>query len=251
MSLAKRLELLEFQTPLTEEEQAKCSMMWANGGRVKGAAMIPKNGTWYIQFGFNGAVRTLGRAAKRFQLGLPTAARFSDMARQYFSKYRYPGSGFELNFSRARVTDDLKRELVFVHLLQDMEQYLLNTGAIHVPTDEERAKLEIQKHEPAIKLLDVYATVKQVGARQLQADARQIAMAATLTQLTTAAQPTQPGGWLADVATQLTELRKQQSVIIQILDVVAKRLNSTLTGSAPVVIPGNTCCDSPLGIVKV
>lgn len=130
--LANRLKDLEWVNPLSEGEQDQAREVVTTPGAKRHLVVpLPNLTSWAVRMYLGGEQRTLGLVnSKNIEAGL----RFADMAREYFWKYRVraaaPPEELDLNFSKARLNQDMTEELPALALLEQIEQYLLRIGAI-------------------------------------------------------------------------------------------------------------------------
>ncbi len=157
--LAVQLKRLEWITPLDPEELEECQekMAVTPDADAPGGIAIPKRRLvhplpgcvhWNVRMYLGGEQRTLGIVHAR---NVENAFRFADMAQQYFWKYRVrgrPPSRLDLNLSPERVEADMANEVNAVNLLRQIEDYLLQIGALQTSEQrhaERRAKKEQRK----------------------------------------------------------------------------------------------------------
>lgn len=210
MSIAERLDVVEFVNPITPEERPVLDAHWCNGGRLKSAPLLPGTNIWYIQVFLGGKLRTLGKIKnKRGHAGIEKAARFADMARVFFWKYKVMGSlepqPGDLNISRNRAEKDLMDEVQMRQILEACETHLLEKKVIQPP--EVARQRENITRAAAVKNIDLMA---KLATLETHGDVKFNELQQRLDK----------------VVDLLSESRNEQKLIIQILQLIAARLNS-------------------------
>lgn len=155
--IAVKLKTLPWVFPLDPEEQEECHEKLAvtPDAESPGGVAIPKRKLvhpmpgavyWNVRMYLGGEQRTIGICHVR---NIESAFRFADMAQQYFWKYRVratrPPSRIDLNLSPERVESDMANEPQAVDLLRQIEDYLLQIGALQ--TSEQRHAEKKEKRE--------------------------------------------------------------------------------------------------------
>lgn len=137
--LARKLKAISWIDPLTPEEIARVKPL----ASLRRVSLLPDIKTWGVRFYLGGAQRSFGYTDDRL-----AAARFADMVRGFFWRYRTRGVGDpvagELNLSPARLESDLKNERHAVGLLKEMEAHLLKLGVI-ITAAEREAQIKDRK----------------------------------------------------------------------------------------------------------
>lgn len=175
--LANRLKDLEWVNPLSEGEQDQAREVVTTPGAKRHLVVpLPNLTSWAVRMYLGGEQRTLGLVnSKSIEAGL----RFADMAREYFWKYRVraaaPPEELDLNFSKARLNQDMTEELPALALLEQIEQYLLRIGAIksaQLRRDEKMKKKMNRVHAAMTARLNHEEVLERLGGMYDRNEAR-------------------------------------------------------------------------------
>lgn len=147
--LAARLKTLSWADQLDQAEQDHCRALAMEGARPgekverQRVAPYPGGTTWQVRMFLGGEQRTLGIVDAT---NVQAAFRFSDLAASVFWKYRvrrsHPPTADQLNLTPDRLDRDLQAEGEAMSLLRQIEEYLLQSGAIQSPEQRQLARLE-------------------------------------------------------------------------------------------------------------
>lgn len=140
--IARRLKLATWQNPLDPGEEAICERLRTDPDAARHLLTLQKDyKTWAIRMYLGGFQRTFGFTTDFYQ-----GARFSDMIRVHFAKYklrdaREPDT-LDLNISIDRVRVDMMNEPEVVAIIHALEHHLRSIGAIMDPAEREAKRQE-------------------------------------------------------------------------------------------------------------
>jgi hypothetical protein len=231
LAVGKRLQALEFATPLTEEEITRIRN---NITEPKGYAVLYGKTKNYLTL----RLSLMGKAvtmATLEGLGIEQrvkAARYADLCRAKFWPYkmrdRRPPVDADLNTSLARVEMDQKNEPAILALLNETERFLLDAGLIKLTSVAANQKERKQQTREELK---------EINRRLFAITATQQQVLNTLENRLDGLQQVVMG------------IQKDNSVLIMAVSTILEKLaNPPLvgvwSGSNPGCIPPNTCCNS-------
>ena len=146
--IAHRLTNATWHTELDEgEKQAAHALQMDPNTSHHLVSPMPDMKTWAVRIYLGGAQRTVGLLKGGPADDNSSAYRYADMVKMYFWKYRIRGAckpgDNQLNFSVERAEHDLANEPEVVAILQDIEKYLLDLGAIFSSEELEKRRRQL------------------------------------------------------------------------------------------------------------
>src|ERR1035437_9805603 len=136
--IAKRLLTVEWQFPLSADEENACLELERSQVAPRRLINLLRDyKTWVIRMYIAGAQRTFGYYSNEKSGNLFPAFRYADMIRMHFWPYKrrdaYEPADGDLNISAERAKLDLVHETEVVQIIKDCEAHLQSTGAILSP----------------------------------------------------------------------------------------------------------------------
>lgn len=169
--LANQVRHIVWQNPLDETEtrdvMERFEEVAGEVNRPRNVYPLPGARDWCVRIYLGGDTHTLAIGRND---DLPTLARFADMALEHFWRYKVrgcrPPHDCDLNIRRAQVEIDMANEPQAVAILQAMEKYLLDTGALKsgvTRRKEKKAKLAARlsvRQALLAQLAEIYGAVE-------------------------------------------------------------------------------------------
>jgi hypothetical protein len=145
--LANQVRHIVWQNPLDETETIEVMERFCEvageTNRPRNVYPLPGARSWCVRIYLGGDTHTLAIGGTD---DLPTLARFADMALEHFWRYKVrgcrPPHDCDLNIRRAQVENDMANEPQALAILQEMEKYLLDTGALKSGATRRKEKKE-------------------------------------------------------------------------------------------------------------